>query len=94
MRAGRPQYEGDSTVNVEVGLRVGYLYRPRTRHPVPVVVFSHGIASLHLQHVGRDRQLWSGNVFNLVGRLQAVAQEAEAIARARFSAVARHERER
>lgn len=77
------------------------LYRPRTRHPVPVVVFSHGIggsrmgytwlgqtfarhgiASLHLQHVGSDRQLWSGNVFNLVGRLQAAAQEAEAIARA------------
>lgn len=77
------------------------LYRPRTRHPVPVVVFSHGIggsrrgytwlgqsfarhgiASLHLQHVGSDRQLWSGNVFNLVARLQAAAQEAEAIARA------------
>jgi dienelactone hydrolase len=77
------------------------LYRPRARHPVPVVVFSHGIggsrmgyswlgqtfarqgiASLHLQHVGSDRQLWSGNVFNLVGRLQAAAQEAEAIARA------------
>jgi predicted dienelactone hydrolase len=77
------------------------LYRPRTRHHVPVVVFSHGIggsrmgytwlgqtfarhgiASLHLQHVGSDRQLWSGNVFNLVGRLQAAAQEAEAIARA------------
>lgn len=77
------------------------LYRPRTRHPVPVVVFSHGIggsrmgytwlgqtfarhgiASLHLQHVGSDRRLWSGNVFNLVGRLQAAAQEAEAIARA------------
>lgn len=77
------------------------LYRPRTRNPVPVVVFSHGIggsrmgytwlgqcfarhgiASLHLQHVGSDRQLWNGNVFNLVARLQAAAQEAEAIARA------------
>ena len=43
---------------------------------------SEGIACLHLQHVGSDRQLWSGNVFNLVGRLQAAAQEAEAIARA------------
>ena len=31
---------------------------------------SHGYASLHLQHVGSDRSLWSGNVFSLVGRLQ------------------------
>jgi dienelactone hydrolase len=43
---------------------------------------SHGIASLHLQHVGSDRQLWRGNVFNIVGRLQGAAQEGEAIARA------------
>lgn len=41
----------------------------------------HGIASLHLQHVGSDRALWTGNVFNIVGRLQAAAQEAEAVAR-------------
>ena len=41
----------------------------------------HGIASLHLQHVGSDRTLWTGNVFNLVGRLQGAAQEAEAVAR-------------
>jgi dienelactone hydrolase len=41
----------------------------------------HGIASLHLQHVGSDRQLWSGNVFGLVGRLQGAAQEGEAVAR-------------
>jgi len=41
-----------------------------------------GIASLHLQHVGSDRQLWTGgNVLNLVGRLQAAAQESEAIHR-------------
>ncbi len=46
-------------------------------------VASHGIASLHLQHVGSDRQLWTGgSVFNMVGRLQAAAQEGEAIARA------------
>jgi dienelactone hydrolase len=46
-------------------------------------VASHGIASLHLQHVGSDRQLWTGgSVFNIVGRLQAAAQDAEAIARA------------
>lgn len=41
----------------------------------------HGIACLHVQHVGSDRQLWGGNIFNLVGRLQNAAQEAEAIAR-------------
>ncbi|NMQ27829.1 acetylhydrolase [Candidatus Accumulibacter phosphatis] len=42
---------------------------------------SHGYASLHLQHVGSDRSLWSGNIFGLVGRLQGAAQEEEAIAR-------------
>jgi predicted dienelactone hydrolase len=42
----------------------------------------HGIASLHLQHVGSDQQLWGGSIFNIVGRLQSAAQEAEAIARA------------
>jgi dienelactone hydrolase len=42
---------------------------------------SQGMASLHLQHVGSDRQLWAGNVFHLVGRLQLAAQEAEALAR-------------
>jgi predicted dienelactone hydrolase len=43
----------------------------------------HGVASLHLQHVGSDRQLWTGgSVFNLVGRLQDAAQDREAIARA------------
>lgn len=41
----------------------------------------HGIASLHMQHVGSDRALWSGNVFSLVGRLQNAAQEREAVAR-------------
>ena len=41
----------------------------------------HGIASLHLQHVGSDRALWNGNVFSLVGRLQNAAQEQEAVAR-------------
>jgi pimeloyl-ACP methyl ester carboxylesterase len=43
---------------------------------------SHGAASLHLQHVGSDRQLWSGNPLTLVGRLQAAVQDGEAIARA------------
>jgi predicted dienelactone hydrolase len=42
-----------------------------------------GSASLHLQHVGSDRQLWSGNPLTLVGRLQAAARDDEAIARVR-----------
>ncbi|MBL0122474.1 MAG: alpha/beta fold hydrolase [Betaproteobacteria bacterium] len=71
-------------------------------HPVPLVVFSHGIggsregykylgrffaangyASLHLQHVGSDRQLWFGNPFSLLSRLNGAAQESEAINRVR-----------
>lgn len=42
---------------------------------------THGIASLHLQHVGSDRALWGGSVFSLVDRLQSAASEAEALAR-------------
>jgi dienelactone hydrolase len=46
-------------------------------------VARHGIASLHLQHIGSDRQLWTGgNFFDMVGRLQAAAQDGEAINRA------------
>ena len=42
----------------------------------------HGVASLHLQHVGSDRQIWTGgSVFNIVGRLQGAAQDQEAVAR-------------
>lgn len=44
---------------------------------------SQGYASLHVQHVGSDRQLWMGNPLGLVGRLQGAAQEREAIHRAR-----------
>jgi predicted dienelactone hydrolase len=44
---------------------------------------SHGIASLHLQHVGSDRNLWFGNPLGLVGRLQDAAQASEAIERPR-----------
>ncbi len=44
---------------------------------------SQGVASLHLQHVGSDRNLWSGSVFSLVARLQGAAQEGEALSRAR-----------
>jgi len=43
---------------------------------------SNGIASLHMQHVGSDSQLWSGNVFNVVQRLRQAAREDEALARA------------
>jgi dienelactone hydrolase len=44
---------------------------------------SHGIASLHLQHVGSDSNLWFGNPFRLLGRLQDAAQEREATLRPR-----------
>ncbi len=43
---------------------------------------ANGIASLHLQHVGSDRSLWTGSVLGLVGRLQDAVQDREAIARA------------
>ena len=42
---------------------------------------SQGWASLHVQHVGSDRQLWSGSMLGLVGRLQNAAQDGEALAR-------------
>jgi predicted dienelactone hydrolase len=42
----------------------------------------HGYASLHVQHVGSDRSLWSGSAFGLVGRLQHAAQAEEAQDRA------------
>jgi dienelactone hydrolase len=56
------------------GSRLGYTWLGQ-------YIARHGIASLHLQHVGSDRALWSGNVFSLVGRLQNAAQEQEAVAR-------------
>jgi pimeloyl-ACP methyl ester carboxylesterase len=43
---------------------------------------ANGLASLHLQHVGSDRNLWFGNPLGLVGRLHDAAQEHEAMARA------------
>jgi fermentation-respiration switch protein FrsA (DUF1100 family) len=43
---------------------------------------SQGFASLHLQHVGSDRSLWSsGSPFSLASRLQDAANDAEAIDR-------------
>ena len=44
---------------------------------------ANGYASLHLQHAGSDRNLWAGNPLSLVSRLQAAAQESEAMNRAR-----------
>jgi predicted dienelactone hydrolase len=44
---------------------------------------ANGIASLHLQHVGSDRSLWTGNVWSLLSRLQDAAQENEALERVR-----------
>ena len=58
------------------GSRRGYSWLGR-------FVAAHGIASLHLQHVGSDRTLWSGGLFSLVGRLQDAAQADEALARVR-----------
>ena len=58
------------------GSRFGYSYLGRH-------FASHGVASLHLQHVGSDRQLWFGNPFGVVGRLWQAASEDEAIQRVR-----------
>lgn len=42
----------------------------------------HGIASLHVRHVGSDRTLWQGNPLDLVQRFQHAAGDDEAMARA------------
>lgn len=58
------------------GSRYGYSYLGR--HWA-----SKGFASLHLQHVGSDRRIWTGgSPFTVLDRLHAAAQDAEAIARA------------
>jgi dienelactone hydrolase len=56
------------------GSRDGYSYLGR-------YFAAHGYASLHVQHVGSDRQLWFGNPFSLVARLNGAAQDAEALHR-------------
>ena len=56
------------------GSRLGYSY-------LGSYWASHGLASLHVQHVGSDRSIWFGNPFNLISRLQEAAQEKEALAR-------------
>ena len=42
-----------------------------------------GFASLHVQHAGSDRALWTGNLFTLFGNLQAAASEGNAVDRAK-----------
>jgi predicted dienelactone hydrolase len=44
---------------------------------------ANGMASLHLQHVGSDRSLWTGNPLTLLGRLNDAALEHEALERVR-----------
>ena len=56
------------------GSRAGYSYLGR-------YWASHGVASLHVQHVGSDTSIWFGNPLGLPGRLLDAAQEREAIAR-------------
>lgn len=56
------------------GSREGYSYLGR-------YFAAHGFASLHVQHVGSDRQLWFGNPFALTARLGAAAQDSEALHR-------------
>lgn len=42
---------------------------------------SQGVASLHLQHIGSDRQIWRGSRLTLPFRLMSAAGEEEALAR-------------
>jgi predicted dienelactone hydrolase len=41
-----------------------------------------GFASLHVQHAGSDRAVWTSGVLDLLGNLNAAASDANAIARA------------
>lgn len=58
------------------GSRMGYSYLGR--HWASL-----GFASLHVQHAGSDRAVWSGNVFQLFGNLQTAASESNALDRAK-----------
>ncbi len=42
---------------------------------------AHGFASLHVQHVGSDRQIWWGNPLTLASRLSNAAHHTEALDR-------------
>ncbi|MFZ6798879.1 alpha/beta hydrolase family protein [Undibacterium sp. Di24W] len=63
------------------GSREGYSYLGK-------YLASHGYASLHLQHTGSDRSLWTGSRFTLLFRLADAASDTEAIARARDTSFA------
>ena len=56
------------------GSRDGYSYLGR-------YFAAHGVGSLHVQHVGSDRQIWSGNPLTLPARLSDAAQVSEALHR-------------
>lgn len=56
------------------GSRDGYSY-------IGKYLAAQGYACLHLQHVGSDRAVWQGNPLAVVSRLQAAAQESEAVHR-------------
>ena len=56
------------------GSREGYSYLGR-------YFAAHGYGSLHVQHVGSDRELWFGNPFALTARLSSAAQNPEALNR-------------
>jgi len=43
---------------------------------------SHGVASLHVRHVGSDRSMWDGNPLQVVQRIERAASEREAVDRA------------
>jgi dienelactone hydrolase len=57
------------------GSRFGYSYLGRHWS-------AHGVASLHVQHAASDREIWRGNLIELVDRLDVATQEEEAVARA------------
>jgi dienelactone hydrolase len=42
---------------------------------------ANGYASMHVQHVGSDRQIWRGNPLTLVSRLSEAAKDTEALNR-------------
>jgi predicted dienelactone hydrolase len=58
------------------GSRDGYSYIGR-------YLAQNGIASLHLQHVGSDRAIWSASVFEIPYLLKQAARDEEAINRAK-----------
>lgn len=58
------------------GSRAGYSYLGR--HWASL-----GFASLHVQHAGSDRAVWSGNIFKMFGNVQTAASEGNALDRAK-----------